>query len=235
MELVTPIQLGLLVLQGQGFVTLISSDGDDRRIVNAARVSFDADLKEHDPDRDKKLINYLIRNDHTSPLEHVTFTFLIECPIFIARQWMRHRTWSYNEVSGRYTEPRMNFYEPREWRQQSVSNKQASAGAIQDESKQDKLRVDYANFLRYAQDLYAEFIDAGVSREMARILLPNSLMTRFYATVDLHNLLRFIQLRDHAHAQQEIREYAIAMRELIQPIVPVAVEAWNTHKGAKNE
>jgi thymidylate synthase (FAD) len=235
MEFITPIQPGILVLEGQGFVTLISSDGNDQRIVNAARVSFDSDQRQHEPERDKKLINYLIRNDHTSPLEHVTFTFLIECPLFVARQWMRHRTWSYNEVSGRYAEPRMNYYRPTSWREQSASNKQASAGPIQNESIQDKLKNDYDNLILHATDLYYEFIDAGVSREMARMLLPVSLMTRFYATVDLHNLLRFIQLRDHPHAQQEIREYAVAMRELIEPIVPIAIEAWNTHKGGKSE
>jgi thymidylate synthase (FAD) len=223
------------VLDGQGFVELVNSVGDDKQIVNAARVSFDGDRKEPDPYRDRKLIRYLIKHDHTSPLEHVTFTFHIKCPIFIARQWMRHRTWSYNEVSGRYVEPEMNFYTPTEWREQSSSNKQASAGAIQSASMQDKLTSEYTNFLRYAEDLYAEFIDAGVSREMARILLPNSLMTRYYATVDLHNLLRFIQLRDHAHAQQEIREYAAAMRKMAETVTPITVQAWNDLKGAKSE
>lgn len=224
----------MTVLNDQGLVELIDSSGNDQRIVRAARVSFGGDLASNDPEKDKKLIRYLIKNDHTSPLEHVTFTFHVICPIFVARQWMRHRTWSYNEISARYTEVDMDFYFPDEWREQSASNKQASAGPIQNQFTQDSLKVSYAEFLARVEVMYNELLDAGVSREMARMVIPQAVMTRFYGTVDLHNLLRFIQLRDHAHAQSEIREYAVAMKEMARSVAPVAVAAWDEFKGGQN-
>jgi thymidylate synthase (FAD) len=224
----------MIVLDGQGVIQLINSAGNDDSIVRAARVSYNNDAGSGDPDKDKKLIRYLIKNDHTSPLEHVTFTFHVVCPIFVARQWMRHRTWSYNEISARYTEVDMDFYFPNEWREQSQSNKQASAGAIPNVFIQDSLKVSYAEFLHRAEVMYNELLDAGVAREMARMVIPQSVMTRFYGTVDLHNLLRFIQLRDHPHAQSEIREYAVAMKEMARTVAPVAVQAWDDFKGGQN-
>lgn len=222
------------VLNEQGLVQLIDSAGNDARIVQAARVSFGHDVMTTDPEKDKKLIRYLVKNDHTSPLEHVTFTFHVICPMFVARQWMRHRTWSYNEISARYTEVAMDFYFPDEWREQSTSNKQASAGPIPSPFIQDSLKVSYSEFLHRAEVMYNELLDAGVSREMARMVIPQAVMTRFYATVDLHNLLRFIQLRDHPHAQSEIREYAVAMKEMARTVAPVAVDAWDDFKGAQD-
>jgi thymidylate synthase (FAD) len=134
-----------------------------------------------------------------------------------------HRTWSYNEISARYTEMESEYYIPKEWRAQSKSNKQASEGLIAEQERAEKA---YMEFMSRANWLYGHMLGLGISREMARMVIPVSNFTRFYATVDIHNLLKFIELRDHEHAQSEIVEYAVAMRELIQPIVPWTMEAW---------
>lgn len=212
-------------LNGQAFVELVDSIGDDHSIVNAARVSYAGDHQDRPAERDRKLIRYLLKNHHTSPFEHVTFTFHVKAPIFVARQWHRHRTWSYNEVSARYTEVKDDYYFPSEWRGQSKDNKQMSDGLI-DSELQPHANHQYLEACGKAFSAYEALLDMGVSREMARMVLPQSAFTRFYATVDLHNLLGFIRLRGHEHAQEEIREYAIAMRELITPYVPWTMEAW---------
>jgi thymidylate synthase (FAD) len=222
------------VLGTQGFVELINHLGDDNSVLSAARVSYDGDAKENSVARDKKLLHYLLANKHTSPFEHVNFTFHVKAPIFVARQWMRHRAWSYNEISARYTVSELTFYYPREWRGQSKDNKQASEGVL-DPSPHESAKEAYRRALNEAVWAYSSLLEAGASREMARMVLPVSTFTRFYATVDLHNLLHFIELRDHPHAQLEIQEYAVAMRKLIEPIVPWTMEAWNSlRKGEQN-
>jgi thymidylate synthase (FAD) len=210
-------------LNGQGFVELISHVGGDRAVIDAARVSYDGDGADRPEWADKRLIKYLLKNQHTSPFEHVHFTFHIKTPIFVARQWMRHRTWSYNEISARYTESEEGFYFPQIWRAQSTENKQASWGAIGEQGEADRA---YTELMSRATWTYKKLIQLGVSREMARMALPVSTLTRFYASVDLHNLLKFFELREHPHAQREIQEYATAMRSLVQPIVPWTMEAW---------
>ncbi|MBE6358927.1 MAG: FAD-dependent thymidylate synthase [Lentisphaerae bacterium] len=205
------------VLDGQGWVGLIDHLGNESTIVNAARVSF-GKLKNEMEERDVKLLEYLIANKHTSPLEHMVFTFSIHCPLFVRGQWHRHRTWSYNEISRRYTEIDMEFYTPAELRRQSENNRQASFSDPDfDGTELAKLISDH-NSASLA--LYEKLLESGVCREQARGVLPQNMMVTFWGTVDLSNLLHFLELRDSEHAQSEIREYAVAIKKLIKPYIP---------------
>ena len=205
------------VLGGQGWVGLIDRLGTESTIVNAARVSF-GKLKREMDDRDVTLLEYLISNRHTSPLEHVVFTFSIHCPLFVRGQWHRHRTWSYNEISRRYTEIDLEFYTPEKLRGQAENNRQASVDAAIPEN--DRCRELIAAHNRRSLELYEELLSKGVCREQARGVLPQNMMVTFWGTVDLANLLHFLELRDSPHAQYEIREYAVAIKKLIKPLVP---------------
>ena len=212
------------VLGGQGWVGLIDHLGSEATIVNAARVSF-GKIKSTMDERDVKLLEYLIDNRHTSPLEHVVFTFSIHCPLFVRGQWHRHRTWSYNEISRRYTEIDMEFYTPEHLRRQSENNRQAS---FADPAFEDgALRQEIAAHNQQSLALYDRLLEAGVCREQARGVLPQNMMVTFWGTVDLANLLHFLQLRDSSHAQYEIRAYAIAIRQLIRPIVPHVMDYYD--------
>lgn len=216
-----PPQNHVKVLGGQGWVGLIDHLGSESTIVNAARVSF-GKLKSEMDERDVKLLQYLIDNRHTSPLEHLVFTFSIHCPLFVRGQWHRHRTWSYNEISRRYTEIDMEFYTPVALRRQSENNRQASyADPDFDDAA---LREKIAAHNRTSLALYEELLAGGVCREQARGVLPQNMMVTFWGTVDLANLLHFLDLRDSDHAQSEIREYAQAIKKLIKPIVPHVAE-----------
>jgi len=205
------------VLGGQGWVGLIDMLGSEVTILNAARVSF-GKMKTEMEDKDVGLLNYLIENKHTSPLEHVVFTFSVHCPLFVRGQWHRHRTWSYNEISRRYTEIDLEFYVPPKMRQQAEINRQASVDW--DKTDDTPLRNKIAKHNQVSLDLYNELLEAGVCREQARGILPQNMMVTFWATVDLNNLLHFLDLRDSDHAQWEIREYAKAIKQLIKPSVP---------------
>jgi thymidylate synthase (FAD) len=218
------------VLDGQGWVGLIDHLGTESTVVNAARVSF-GKLKKTMDDRDVALLDYLLENKHTSPLEHVVFTFSVHCPLFVRGQWHRHRTWSYNEISRRYTEIDMEFYTPNALRRQSENNRQAS---FADENFDDAaLRKQIVEHHRSSLELYNHLLESGVCREQARGVLPQNMMVTFWGTVDLSNLLHFLQLRDSAHAQQEIREYAVAIRELIRPLVPNVMDYYDRKMAGK--
>lgn len=196
----------------------------DFAIVQAARVSYGQGTKKVNEDRG--LIRYLMRHRHTTPMEMVEFKFHHVMPIFVARQFIRHRTANVNEYSARYSVVPDRFYHPstENVRKQSASNRQGSEGAADDMTAKefcehlDELESHYAR--------YQSFLDRGVAREMARIALPLSVYTEWYWKVDLHNLLHFLSLRMDPHAQQEIRDYAHAMFALIRPIVPIAAEAF---------
>lgn len=215
-----------------GFVRLVDYMGDDLSIARAARVSYAADWRVGNEQNDTKLINYLIRNKHTSPFESIVFTFEIKCPFFIARQWHRHRTWSYNEVSARYTELPEEFYvpEPNKIGVQSKDNKQVRDLNISNETKELTDVEANAELIRdtcyEAFKIYKALLARGVPRELARTVLPLATYTRFFGTVNLHNLFNFLSLRIHPHAQYEIQIYGLAILELIRPICPVAVNAW---------
>ncbi len=196
----------------------------DFAIVQAARVSYGAGTKQVNEDRG--LIRYLARHRHSTPFEMVEFKFHHVMPIFIARQWIRHRTASVNEYSARYSVVRDRFYRPSidNVRKQSAANRQGGEEPIDALTAQQ-----FLDYLDKAEGQYAEYerlMAAGVSRELARIALPVSTYTEWYWKCDLHNVLRFLSLRMDAHAQQEIRDYATAMYELIKPVVPLACEAF---------
>lgn len=206
------------VLGGQGWIGLVDKMGTEASIVNAARVSF-GKMRSQMDERDVKLLRYLLENRHTTPLEHVTFTFLVHCPLFVRSQWHRHRTWSYNEISRRYTEVDLEFYVPPQIHAQAANDRQASAPAPEDMDQaalQELIRR--ANEASLAA--YEQLLQKGVCREQARGVLTQNLMTTFWATVDLANLIKFIDLRSSAHAQWEIRQYSDAIKELIRPHFP---------------
>lgn len=213
-----------------GFVRLIDSMGSDLSVVRAARVSYDAAWRAgEDEGSDKRLINYLWKNRHTTPFEAVEFNFEVKAPIFVFRQWHRHRTWSYNELSGRYRELPTEFYIPVADKigEQSKNNKQARD--ISEEYDADSRRQQLDAYAAHCDEsflVYRRLLADGWPRELARSVLPVSTYSHMFANVDLHNLLHFLTLRCDAHAQYEIRVYAEAIRELIRPIVPTCVEVW---------
>ena len=214
-----------------GSVRLVEHMGSDLSVVRSARVSYDAEWRAGaDDGKDAKLIDYLVKNHHTSPLECVQFTFEVKAPIFVFRQWHRHRTWSFNEVSARYSELPEEFYIPEasQITTQSASNKQMRTDAEHPMSihLQDMISAQCKN----AFWSYHEMIRLGCPRELARGVLPVNTFSHMFATVDLHNLAHFLRLRLHEHSQYEIRVYAQAMLDLIEPIVPVAVAALKRHQ-----
>lgn len=215
-----------------GYVRLVEHMGNDLSIVRNARVSYDAEWRTgEDAGKDEKLIRYLYSNRHTSPFESVTFTFEVKAPIFVVRQWHRHRTWSYNEVSARYTELPEEFYvpNPKLIGKQADKNKQMRDLDLTKQTP-EFWEVEAANLIAdtcaNAFNTYKALLERGIPRELARGVLPVNTYTHMFCTVDLHNLFHFLRLRLHEHSQYEIRVYAEAMLELIKPIVPVAVEAF---------
>jgi len=196
----------------------------DFAIVQAARVSYGEGTKQVNEDRG--LIRYLARHRHTTPFEMVEFKFHHVMPIFVARQWIRHRTANVNEYSARYSVVRDRFFKPNleNVRKQSTSNRQGGEEPMDVQTAQDFLA--YLDDVEKSYERYQEFLDKGVAREIARIALPASVYTEWYWKIDLHNLFHFLSLRMDPHAQQEIRDYATAMFKLIQPIVPIAAEAF---------
>jgi thymidylate synthase (FAD) len=205
----------------------------DQAIVQAARVSYGAGTKQVNEDRG--LIRYLLRHRHSTPFEMVEFKFHVAMPIFIARQWIRHRTANVNEYSARYSIVKDRFYIPtaEAVRKQSMSNRQGGEETFSlDDETQVKTAEDFLRYVGQVEQLYQQYTkltEQGVSREMARIGLPVNVYTEWYWKCDLHNLLRFISLRLDPHAQYEIRVYAQAMLDLIEPIVPLTVEAWHDY------
>lgn len=196
----------------------------DFAIVQAARVSYGQGTKQVNEDRG--LIRYLARHRHSTPFEMVEFKFHHVMPIFVARQWIRHRTANVNEYSARYSVVKDRFYKPTldNVRQQSASNRQGGEEPIDGTTAQEFLSYLDQSEKQYEQ--YEALMAKGVSRELARIALPVSVYTEWYWKCDLHNTLRFLSLRLDPHAQQEIRDYATAMYDLIKPIVPIATEAF---------
>lgn len=202
-----------------GHVQLIDHMGSDSAIVQSARVSYGAGTKAVSDDR--ALIRYLMRHWHSTPFEMVEFKFLIKCPIFVARQWMRHRTASINEISARYSVIPSDFFVP-EYRKQSKTNKQGSGEPLE----VDDLAVKVEQSCCDAFEMYNDLLDEGCARELARCHLPQSTYTEFYWKINLHNLFHFLKLRMDLHAQKEIQDYATHVYELIKPIVPMACEAF---------
>ncbi len=213
----------------KGFVRLVDYLGGDQRIVQAARVSYGSGTKTYRQDRG--LIHYLLRNDHTSPFEQVILTFHCKMPIFVARQWVRHRTARLNEISGRYSVMKDEFYIPDadQMRAQSTDNKQARSEDLIDAEKTQEMLTEMEEDQKQIYRHYDEMIEAGLAREIARSNLPLSLYTEWYWQIDLHNLLRFLRLRMDSHAQYEIRVFAEAMAQCAKAVSPMAYEAFEEH------
>jgi thymidylate synthase (FAD) len=244
-----------------GYVRLVDHMGSDLSIVRAARNSYDAPWRAGlDEGNDAKLLRYLLKNQHSTPFESVTMTFDVKLPIFVVRQWHRHRTWSYNEVSARYTELPEEFYFPTPGVVGAQHNSNKQMRLVKDAERIDALlaqgltgkmslednalwslgkrRAEQVDYLkdqcRDAYLLYKSLIHDGWPRELARICLPLNIYTRMFATVNLHNLLHFIRLRDHDHAQHEIRVYAQAMRHLVsEHVAPETMQALYEQELAK--
>jgi len=212
----------------KGFVRLVDYMGGDQRIVQAARVSYGSGTKTYRQDRG--LIHYLIKNWHTSPFEQVQLTFHTKMPIFVARQWVRHRTARLNEISGRYSVMKDEFYvpAPNMVSFQSSNNKQGRGDTLPIEEAQAIIDAMEAE-QRAVYDNYTSMIDKGVARELARSNLPLSLYTEWYWQIDLHNLFHFIRLRADSHAQYEIRVYADALAQCAKAVAPIAYEAFEEH------
>jgi len=209
----------------RGFVQLIDHMGSDLSVVNAARVSF-GKRKETFEEGDEKLVRYLAKHEHTSPFRHTAITFHVKAPIFVFRQWMKHRIGSeFNEISGRYVEfPDDEFYVPEVFRRQAKINKQGSEGEI-DEVLREKARDTYLTSCRSSVAQYKELIALGVCKEQARCVLPLALYSEVYWTVSLQAVVHFIRLRTDSHAQWEIQQYAHAIRQITQELFPVGLKA----------
>ena len=212
----------------KGFVRLVDSMGGDNAIVQAARVSYGKGTSKVSQDRG--LIRYLMRHRHTTPFEMVEFKFHCKMPIFVARQWVRHRTANINEYSLRYSEARDEFYypDPENIQFQSALHKQGRMGEVPEDLKQ-KVKDYFKEISERSFAIYAELNEAGIARELARSVLPVNLYTEWYWKNDLHNLLHFIGLRSDSHAQYEIRVFSDAMAESVKAVAPFAWEAYQDY------
>jgi thymidylate synthase (FAD) len=211
----------------QGSVELLdvmpNGSSPDLAVVQAARVSFLGESK--GPEKDKKLLHYLLKHRHTSPFEMVEFKFRVEAPLVTWWQWVRHRTFSFNFSSGRYTEfDEDRFYFPSAWRKQSSSNKQASDGFLEDNDA-EILNKNMRSLYETANSFYKSALAAGVAREQARLFLPG--FSAYYSAIvkcDAHNLMHFMRLRLDKDAQYEIRVYAYAIYRIFREIMPWTAE-----------
>ena len=229
-------------LLNHGFVRMVDSMGDDLSISRNARVSYDAEWRAgEDSGSDSRLISYLKANGHNTPFESVVFTFDVKAPIFVFRQWHRHRTQSYNELSARYRELPEEFYEPEPHLvgKQNKDNKQMRDPLTKEEYEALPLtdREHTELMLRIKKEAnvtsfkaYKRQLEMGMPRELARGCLPFDTYSHMFTTVNLHNLFHFLGERLHTHAQYEIRVYAEAILELIRDVVPVAVAAFESSK-----
>jgi thymidylate synthase (FAD) len=214
-----------------GFVRYIDHMGTDERIVEAARISYKSPSK--GPEADAKLLKYLLANRHTSPFEMVKVTFNIKLPIFIMRQYVRHRMQNLNEVSARYTELQDEFFMPNKWRvQQTTGNKQGSVAAEMPDKWHKEAAGHAALAYKFCYTKYESLLKMGVAREMARIVLPVGIYTEIYATWDLNNLIKFFILRDDSHAQSEIQDYATAMKKITGELFPATMALYEEMRTA---
>ena len=217
-----------------GRVDLIDHMGSDLTIVNSARVSFGV-TKDQLDNRDKKLIKYLVKHRHTSTFEHNVVTFRFIVPMFVRSQHMRHRTWSYNEISRRYTDKDLQFYTPKTFRTQHETNRQASnldeinpvvVPDLADFGEGKRADSAVKSHVQQSLELFNTLMREGVCREQARMVLPQNLYTTYYGTVNLSNLLKFVSLRTHEGAQWEIQKVAEACLGIVEDLWPFAVTAY---------
>ena len=217
----------------KGYIELVDKIGDDLTPVNAARVSFDGYSNDY-TNKDEKLVNFLIKHKHFSPFRHQHCMFIIKAPEFVMRQWYKHvvgaeatsahstKDHAWNEISGRYV-PYDEFYNPQFFRKQSEDNKQASDGLVAD---QIMARTLWCEAQDQAIISYKKMLDMGVAREQARSILPLTLYTKVYWTASFQSIMNFIELRDEETSQWEIREYAIALKDIINEVFPKTTASW---------
>ncbi|GHU72540.1 flavin-dependent thymidylate synthase [Spirochaetia bacterium] len=213
----------------KGFIRLVDYLGGDERVVQSARVSYGEGTKSYR--EDAGLIDYLLRHQHTSPFEQVVLTFHVKLPIFVARQWIRHRTARLNEISGRYSVMKDDFYvpAPEDVALQSDDNKQGRSADALESVAAEAVRAAMAGGQRQSYGDYTALIDQGIARELARINLPLSLYTEWYWQIDLHNLFHFLALRLDEHAQKEIRLYAEVLLDITKKVAPRCCESFERH------
>lgn len=209
----------------KGFMRLVDFMGGDQGVVDAARVSYGGKSKGEEQDR--RLINYLMKHKHETPFEHSVFKFHVSCPIFVMRQWIRHRVASYNEISYRYTEVKDEYYFPAKWRAQDAKNKQGSVAAPA--LDHGKLSAEFQAQVDACVKTYHQLIEAGVAREMARMILPVNIYTEFYWTINARSLMNFITLRADKHAQWEIQKYGEAAARFFREKMPWTWQAYLAH------
>jgi len=213
-----------------GYVELIDFFGSDLDVVNSAKVSFASQKQEID-ESCVGLINYLVKNRHATPFEHCVFKFRIKAPIFVTREWMRHRWSSFNEMSMRYHKPnKIDYYVPA---YSNIRQQVGKPGAYVFQEIEDPLKKEiyYKNIqevYRVADTIYNYLIEIGIAKEIARIVLPVAQYTEFIWTVNARSLINFISLRNEQNAQYEIQQYAIAIEELFKKTMPISHEAFET-------
>ncbi|MFA5011559.1 MAG: FAD-dependent thymidylate synthase [Ignavibacteria bacterium] len=217
----------------KGFVEVIDKLGSDLTVVNSARVSF-GKKKQEFTQRDSVLVRYLAENKHYSPFRHIVVQFHVKAPEFVMRQWYKHvvgietsssyptKDHAWNEISGRYV-PVNDFYTPDVWRAQSEDNKQASAGEIENQSEAKKI---FDNAMKEILGCYDKLLGLGVAKEQARVILPLNQFTEVYWTASFQAVMNFLDLRDNAHAQWEIREYAKVIKEFMLELFPETTKIW---------
>jgi thymidylate synthase (FAD) len=215
----------------KGFIRLVDYLGSDDRIVQAARVSYGEGTRSYR--EDAGLIDYLLRHEHTSPFEQVVLTFHVKLPVFVARQWIRHRTARVNEMSGRYSIMKDEFYVPAasDLAAQSLDNKQGRSEEMMPEDQTRRIIASLEMEQKSSYEQYKKYVeDENLAREIARINLPLSLYTEWYWQIDLHNLFHFLMLRLDSHAQKEIRLYAEVLLDITRAVAPRATESFERHK-----
>jgi thymidylate synthase (FAD) len=222
--------IGRKEVHEHGHVVLEEMMGDELSIVNSARVSFNQESQTMD-ERNRGLINFLMRERHATPFERIVFTFDVRAPLFVVREWERHRLASYNEESARYSVIKEDFYVPRG---EYVRSQHGKPGAYFFEAIEDPdLVLLTERLIENSQKLsfqtYHTLLEQGVAKEVARTVLPVGMYSRFKVTMNLRALLNFLSLRNHEHAQREIRDFAIAVEELVTEQLPFVMECWNTH------
>ncbi len=220
---------GAIPCLDKGFIRLVDSMGSDGAIVQAARVSYGRGTTK--VTRDKGLIRYLLRHRHSTPFEMVELKFHAKMPIFVARQWVRHRTANINEYSLRYSEARDDFYIPKkeDIHFQSKFNKQGREADEVPDALKEKVIQYFTEMSENSFDIYQYLNKAGIARELARAILPVNLYTEWYWKNDLHNIFHFLKLRMDTHAQYEIRVFAIGMAKFVKQVAPIAYEAFEDY------
>lgn len=210
-------------------VNLVQAVGGDASVVSSARASYNKDWSNIIAEGDDKLINYLMKHKHGTPFEHNLFTFEVHAPIFVAREWFRHRIGSFNEVSGRFAELKPDFYYPNHFRVPNPKNKQ---GSVEHEDGYQWAEWCYVQMDRLAKhsrmcyDLYQQMLGDGVAREQARMVLPLNIYTDFVWSVNARSLMNFLSLRRADNAQKEIRDYTPALEQFFQNEMPITYRAW---------